>query len=144
MGCSMNSSTIEELYNLSKDYHNVISVLNRTLRTSKECNINGLVVKRINDEIYVERRENNKIINTIYFKISDNPYRIIYIQKREKEGNLSLRKRISLVVNNNNNPLIPRNPNLEEITIITNIFNIILSRKINHKTRKKVLTNTRY
>lgn len=144
MGCSMNSSTIEELYNISKDYHNVISVLNRTLRTSKECNINGLVVKRINDEIYVERRENNKIINTIYFKISDNPYRIIYIQKREKEGNLSLRKRISLVANNNNNPLIPRNPNLEEITIITNIFNIILSRKTNHKTRKKVLTNIRY
>ena len=144
MGCSMNSSTIEELYNLSKDYHNVISILNRTLRTSKECNINGLVVKRINDEIYVERRENNKIINTIYFKISDNPYRIIYIQKREKEGNLSLRKRMSLVATNNNNPLIPRNPNLEEITVITNIFNIILSRKTNHKTRKKVLTNTRY
>ena len=93
----------------------------------------------MNDYIYVAKKEDDKIISTIYFVLDDsNHYRNIYIQIRDKNGNLSLRKRLSLVLNNNDSSIIPRNPNIEEIEIIEDLFNTILSRK-KVKTRKKVL-----
>ena len=137
----MNSSIIDEVNNINKDYSNVLSILKRNLRSCNECNINGLEVVYMNDYIYVAKKEDDKIISTIYFVLDDsNPYRIIYIQIRDKNGNLSLRKRLSLVLNNNDSSIIPRNPNIEEIEIMKDIFYTILSRK-NVKTRRKVLSS---
>ena len=133
----MSSSIIDEVNSINKDYSNVLSILKRNLRSCNECNINGLEVVYMNDYIYVAKKEDDKIISTIYFVLDDsNPYRIIYIQIRDKNGNLSLRKRLSLVLNNNDS--IPRNPNIEEIEIIEDLFNTILFRK-KVKTRRKVL-----
>lgn len=144
MGCSMDSSIIDELNNINRDYYKVISVLRKSLSSYNECNINGLVIKLVNNEIYVEKREGNKIISTIYFKIDDsNPYRIIYIQTRDKNDNFSLRKRLSLVFHNNESTIIPRNPTLEEIEIITDMFNILLSKK-KIKVRRKYSYMTNY
>lgn len=135
----MSSSIIDELNSINKDYNNVLSILKRSLSLSNECNINGLEVIHLNNYIYVAKKEGDKIISTIYFVLDDsNPYRIIYIQVRDKNGNLSLRKRLSLVLNNNDSSIIPRNPNIEEIEIIEDLFNTILSRK-KVKTRRKVL-----
>ena len=133
----MSSSIIDGLNSINKDYSNVLSILKRNLRSCNECNINGLEVVYMNDYIYVAKKEDDKIISTIYFVLDDsNHYRNIYIQIRDKNGNLSLRKRLSLVLNNNDS--IPRNPNIEEIEIIEDLFNTILFRK-KVKTRRKVL-----
>lgn len=133
----MSSSIIDEVNSINKDYSNVLSILKRNLRSCNECNINGLEVIHLNNCIYVAKKEDDKIISTIYFVLDDsNHYRNIYIQIRDKNGNLSLRKRLSLVLNNNDS--IPRNPNIEEIEIIEDLFNTILFRK-KVKTRRKVL-----
>ena len=135
----MSSSIIDGLNSINKDYSNVLSILKRNLRTCNECNINGLEVIHLNKYIYVAKKEDDKIISTIYFVLDDsNPYRNIYIQVRDKNGNLSLRKRLCLVLNNNDSTIIPGNPNIEEIEIIEDLFNTILSRR-KVKTRRKAL-----
>lgn len=138
----MSSSIIYGLNSINKDYSNVLSILKRNLRSCNECNINGLEVIHLNDYIYIAKKEDDKIISTIYFVLDDsNPYRIIYIQIRDKNGNLSLWKRLSLVLNNNGSFIIPRNPSTEELKILIDIFNILLSKKENVKTRRKALSS---
>ena len=134
----MSSSIIDEVNSINKDYSNVLSILKRNLSSSYECNINGLEVIHLNDYIYVAKKEDDKIISTIYFVLDDsNPYRIIYIQIRDKNGNLSLRKRLCLVLNNSDSSIIPRNPSKEELKIIIDIFNILLSKKDKYKTKRR-------